>query len=257
MLKIGLLGASGRVGRLLIEEIISDEELQLSSVFLHRELDFVLPAQTFVSNDCEAFMKHCDLVIDFSMPVATHILLQTAQNIPIPIVSGTTGLEQKTFDLMKQISSDLPILHASNMSIGIAALNSVVAQLSCFLKKADIEICEIHHRYKKDAPSGTAITLAESCSKARGLELSKVGVYSREGENNARRENEIGVMSLRGGDIAGRHTVGFYMNGEYLELTHNATSRSTFAKGAIDAAKWLATQKNGFYKINDIFQFQV
>lgn len=254
MLKIGLLGVSGRVGRLLIEEIVSDEHLQLSSVFVHKELNFTLPAQAFVSNDFEVFMKHCDLVVDFSLPIATHALLQTAQNIPIPIVCGTTGLEQKTFDLMKRVSSSLPILYASNMSMGITVLNGVVAQLSRLLKNANIEISEIHHRYKKDAPSGTAITLAQSCSKARGLELSKVKVCGREGENSKRGEDEIAIMSLRGGDIVGKHTVGFYMDGEYLELTHNATSRLTFVKGAIEAAKWLIEQKNGFYGMNDIFQ---
>lgn len=256
MLKIGLLGVSGRVGRLLVEEIISDEYLQLSSVFVHRELNFTLPVQVFVSNDFEAFIKHCDLVVDFSLPVATHALLQTAQNIPIPIVCGTTGLEQKTFDLMKRVSSNLPILYASNMSMGVTVLNGVVAQLSRLLKNANIEISEIHHRYKKDAPSGTAIALAESCSKARGLELPKVKVCGREGENSKRGEDEIAIMSLRGGDIIGKHTVGFYMDGEYLELTHNATSRLTFVKGAIEAAKWLVVQKNGFYGMNDIFQFQ-
>ena len=143
------------------------------------------------------------------------------------------------------------MLYATNMSLGIAILKRLVAIASEKLRDFDIEIVEMHHRYKKDAPSGTALTLAEFAAKARGLELDKVRVSGRDGNIGERTKDEIGVFALRGGDIVGRHTVGFYNDGEFLELNHTATSRDTFAKGAIRAAKWVATQEPGLYTIDD------
>ncbi|PAF42574.1 4-hydroxy-tetrahydrodipicolinate reductase [Helicobacter sp. 11S03491-1] len=253
MLKLGIFGATGRIGKLLLEEISMDKETSLGSVFIRKELDIHNLEGVFVTNDLEAFIQNCDLVIDFSLPQATHALLQTLWHIPKPIVCGTTGLEQKTLDLIHKLSELMPILYATNMSRGIAMLNKIVTLLSQSLSDADIEICEIHHRHKKDAPSGTALTLGESCAKARGLELSKIKVCNREGNIGERKKDEIAIMSLRGGDVAGRHTVGLYMDGEYLELTHNATSRLTFAKGALNAAKWLIKQPAGLYNIENIF----
>jgi len=137
------------------------------------------------------------------------------------------------------------------MSLGIAVLNRLVEIASKKLRDFDIEIVEMHHRYKKDAPSGTALTLAEHAARARGLELDKVRVSGRNGNIGERNKEEIGVFALRGGDIVGRHTVGFYNDGEFLELNHTATSRDTFAKGAIKAAKWIVSQEAGFYSIYD------
>lgn len=254
VMKIGVFGATGRVGKLLLEEIASDENFTLGSVFVRRELDFSLPEGTFVTNDIDSFIQNCDIIIDFSLPEATSKLLHSLSSIPKPLVCGTTGLEDSHIHTFKELSKKMPILYATNMSQGVAMLGKVGAMLSESLKDADIEICEIHHRYKKDAPSGTAITLAQKCAKARGLELSKVRVSGRDGNIGQRSKDEIAVMSLRGGDVAGRHTIGFYMDGEYIEITHNATSRLTFAKGALNAAKWLISQQNGLYDINNIFE---
>jgi 4-hydroxy-tetrahydrodipicolinate reductase len=137
------------------------------------------------------------------------------------------------------------------MSLGVAILNKLVYLASKSLEDFDIEIVEQHHRYKKDSPSGTAMTLAEHCAKARELDLNKVRVSGRDGMIGERTKDEIAVMALRGGDIVGRHTVGLYNDGEFLELNHTATSRDTFAKGAVKAAKWLKDQKPGLYSIND------
>ena len=145
----------------------------------------------------------------------------------------------------------MPVLYASNMSAGIALLKQLVQKVSATLKDFDIEIVEMHHRHKVDAPSGTALTLAEFAAKGRDLDLDKVRVSGRDGQIGPRSKDEIAVMALRGGDIVGRHTVGFYNDGEYIELTHVATSRETFSKGAIRAAVWLATQEAGLYSIND------
>jgi 4-hydroxy-tetrahydrodipicolinate reductase len=137
------------------------------------------------------------------------------------------------------------------MSLGVAILNKLVSLASKSLSEFDIEIVEQHHRYKVDSPSGTALTLGETASTARGLSLDDVRISGRDGDIGARTKNEIAVMSLRGGDIVGRHTVGFYNDGEYIELNHTATSRHTFSKGAIKAARWLISQEVGLYSIND------
>ncbi len=148
----------------------------------------------------------------------------------------------------------MPILYATNMSLGVALLNNLVAIASKALKNFDIEIVEMHHRNKRDAPSGTALTLAQSVAKARDLNLDNVRISGREGNIGARTRDEISVMSLRGGDIVGKHTVGFYNDGEFIELNHTATSRDTFASGAIRAGEWLHNQANGLYDIKDCLE---
>jgi len=144
------------------------------------------------------------------------------------------------------------VFYATNMSLGVAVLNRLAELASGALREFDIEIVEMHHHHKKDAPSGTALTLASHCASARNLDIDKVRVSGRDGMIGARSRDEIAVMALRGGDIAGRHTAGFYGDGEYIELTHVATSRATFAKGAISSALWLAAQKAGRYGIYDV-----
>jgi 4-hydroxy-tetrahydrodipicolinate reductase len=152
---------------------------------------------------------------------------------------------------MVKASESSPILYATNMSLGVALLNQLVLQASKSLKDFDIEIVEMHHRHKKDAPSGTALTLAESAAKGRELDLNSVRISGRDGNIGARTKDEISVMALRGGDIVGRHTVGFYNDGEFIELNHTATSRDTFAKGALHAGVWLIDQNSGLYDIKD------
>jgi 4-hydroxy-tetrahydrodipicolinate reductase len=190
-------------------------------------------------------------VIDFSAPAATEELLEEALKNPTPLVIATTGFSAHQQNLMKEASKEMPLLYSSNMSVGIALLKQLVEKVSATLKDFDIEIVEQHHRHKVDAPSGTALTLGEFAAKGRGLDLEKVRVSGRDGQIGARTKDEIAVMALRGGDIVGRHTVGFYNDGEFLELNHTATSRDTFAKGAIRAAKWLVNQEKGLYSIND------
>lgn len=256
MLKIGVFGASGRVGKLILEEIEKTQDLEIGAVFVRRELDFSLPEGSFVTNDIAEFIQCCDVIIDFTTPEATRILLQALLENPKPCVIGTTGLLQEDFTLINQASLNAPILYATNTSMGVAVLNKVVANVSKILNQADIEISEIHHRHKVDAPSGTALTLAQSCANARDVALEDVMITDRKVAHK-RKEGEISVVSLRGGDVAGRHTVGFYMNGEYLEFTHNATSRATFAKGAIVCARWLYDKSPRIYEIYDVFDKKI
>ena len=252
MAKVGIVGSTGRVGNLLIDALIEETELSLGAVHVFDELKRDLPGEVLVTNSMKALLENCDVVIDFSAPEATQELCEEALKNPTPLVIATTGFTEHQQNLMLEASKEMPLLYASNMSAGIALLKQLVEQVARTLQDFDIEIVEQHHRHKVDSPSGTALTLGEFAAKGRGLELSDVRISGRDGQIGARTKDEIAVMALRGGDIVGRHTVGFYNDGEFLELNHTATSRQTFSKGAIRAAKWLITQeKPGLYSIND------
>ncbi len=249
-MKYGIVGATGRVGQLLIK-ILKEENAKIGAVMFQGKQTIEFDEDTIITNDAKTLLENSDIVIDFSAPIATQNLLEAALENPKPLVIATTGLNDHQKNLMIEASKKTPILYATNMSLGIAILNKLVAMVSEKLRDFDIEIVEQHHRYKVDAPSGTALTLAESCAKARGLELKNVIVTGRSGHVGPRSKDEIGVFAVRGGDVVGRHTVGFYNDGEFLELNHTATSRETFARGAIKVAKWLINQKPGLYSIND------
>lgn len=309
-INIGLLGSTGRVGRLLIDEIAQSNKAILSAMFVREKLDFApntlhqKPNQnpTLITNDLGEFIASCEVIIDFSARSGTASLLsalqkrldssdnQRQENKPkyslpksslsksnpsksslskstlptLPAcVIGTTGLSKDDFTLLDSLSKHTPILYAANMSLGVAILRQVVQEVASKLQNADIEISEIHHRFKKDAPSGTALALAHSCAKGRGLSdtNTKNSNLAQNPQNlfitdrasaGERKEGQISIVSLRGGDVAGRHTVGFYMQGEYLEFTHNATNRATFAKGALECALWLSKQKPNLYDIDSM-----
>ncbi len=251
MIKVGIHGSTGRVGHLLIENLKNDELAKPYMLHAIEEFTFALPNDVSVTESYSELFKNSDVVIDFTIAFATETLLEAALENPTPLVIGTTGLSTHQQNLLSEASKLMPILYATNMSLGVAVLNKLASLASKSLSDFDIEIVEQHHRYKKDAPSGTAMTLGENVAKARGLELEKVRVSGRNGLIGERSKDEIAIMALRGGDIVGRHTVGFYNDGEFIELNHTATSRDTFAKGAIRAAKWIVNQKNGLYSIND------
>jgi len=251
MIKIGIVGSTGRVGSLLIDNLKDDSEAKLSVVHVFDKLERELPEDVLITNSMKVLLENCDVVIDFSAPEATEELLENALKNPTPLVIATTGFTAHQQNLLAEASEEMPLLYSSNMSVGIALLKQLVEKVSAALEDFDIEIVEQHHRHKVDAPSGTALTLGEFAAKGRGLDLQAVRVSGRDGQIGARTKDEIAVMALRGGDIVGRHTVGFYNDGEFLELNHTATSRDTFSKGAIRAAKWLIGQKKGLYSIND------
>ena len=251
MIKVGIVGSTGRVGGLLIDNLKDDSEAKLSAVHVFDNLERELPEDVLITNGMEVLLKNSDIVIDFSAPEATEELLEAALKNPTPLVIATTGFTAHQQNLLTEASKEMPLLYSSNMSVGIALLKQLVEKVSATLEDFDIEIVEQHHKHKVDAPSGTALTLGEFAAKGRGLDLDAVRVSGRDGQIGARTKDEIAVMALRGGDIVGRHTVGFYNDGEFLELNHTATSRDTFSKGAIRAAKWLIGQEKGLYSIND------
>ncbi|KYJ86791.1 4-hydroxy-tetrahydrodipicolinate reductase [Sulfurovum riftiae] len=251
MTKVGIVGSTGRMGAHLIKNVLEEEGLELAGLHVFDELTVDVPAEVLITNSMSELLKVCDVIIDFSAPVATQELCEEALKNPTALVIATTGFTAHQQNLMTEAAKEMPVLYSSNMSAGIALLKQLVEQVSATLKDFDIEIVEQHHRHKVDAPSGTALTLGEFAAKGRGLDLDTVRVSGRDGQIGARTKDEIAVMALRGGDIVGRHTVGFYNDGEFLELNHTATSRETFSKGAIRAAKWLVDQKSGLYSIND------
>ncbi|RBQ26503.1 MULTISPECIES: 4-hydroxy-tetrahydrodipicolinate reductase [Arcobacteraceae] len=253
MVKIGILGSTGRVGSLLIDDLKNDNEAVLSCVHVLKKLEKVLPENTVVTNDINVLFDESDVIIDFSSPTGTEELLNAVveSGKRKALVIATTGLNKHQQNLLLEASKLVPILYATNMSLGVAVLNKLVALASKTLRDFDIEIVEQHHRHKIDSPSGTALTLAEHAANARDLNLDEVRVSGRDGQIGARTKDEIAVMALRGGDIVGRHTVGFYNDGEFLELNHTATARNTFSKGAIKVAKWIVRKDANLYSIND------
>lgn len=264
MIKIGICGSLGRMGQ-EIKQCLESEAHKDTAQDKGGAQSKDSTAQSKASDENAAVLgfaydkggdlgelfKNSSVIIDFSALSATKALLDFALNAPKPLVIGTTGLDESTYALIKKASEKMPVFYATNMSLGVAVLNLLAKQAATLLKGFDIELVEMHHRHKKDAPSGTAMTLAQTLAKARNLDLNKVRVSGRDGLIGERSKDEIAVMSLRGGDIVGKHTVGFYENGEFLELSHTATSRATFAKGAVTVAKWLVSQKNGLYSMND------
>jgi len=253
MINVGVLGSTGRVGSLLIDDLQIDEQAQLSAVHVLNKIEKQLPDNTVVTNDIKVLFDSSDVIIDFSAPSATEALLnEVVENgARKPLVIATTGFTKHQQNLLVEASKLVPVLYASNMSLGVAVLNKLVALASKTLRDFDIEIVEQHHKHKVDSPSGTALTLGEHAAKARDLDLDEVRVSGRDGQIGARTKDEIAVMALRGGDIVGRHTVGLYNDGEFLELNHTATSRSTFSKGAIKVAKWIVGKEAKLYSIND------
>lgn len=251
MVKIGIHGASGKMGRMIIECLKNESGAKLSAAYMIEPLDFALPDGVILTDKFDELFANCDVVIDFTIKEGAINLLNYARTDPKPLVIGTTGLGEDGANLLKLASAAMPILYATNMSLGVAVLNRLAALASKALREFDAEIVEQHHRHKKDAPSGTALTLGERVAAARGLNLKEVLVTGRDGLVGARSKDEIAILAVRGGDVVGRHTVGFYNEGEFIELNHTATSRATFAKGAIKAAIWVAGQSSGLYGIDD------
>lgn len=251
MVKIGIHGASGKMGRMIIECLKNEPGAKLSAAYTIEPLDFALPDGVILTDKFDELFANCDVVIDFTIKDGAINLLNYARTDPKPLVIGTTGLGEEGANLLKLASAAMPILYATNMSLGVAVLNRLAALASKALREFDAEIVEQHHRHKKDAPSGTALTLGERVAAARGLNLKDVLVTGRDGLVGARSKDEIAILAVRGGDIVGRHTVGFYNDGEFIELNHTATSRATFAKGAIKAAIWVAGRESGLYGIDD------
>ena len=200
-----------------------------------------------------ALEKGADVAIDFTAPAATQRHAQICAARKVALVAGTTGLSPQARTDVASRSREVPIVLAPNMSVGVNVLFRLVAEAARALGPSyEVEIVEAHHRAKKDAPSGTALRLAEIAADALDLDRGSAFVYERHGETGPRRPGTVGLVALRGGDVVGDHTVYFFADGERLELTHRATSRDNFARGAVRAARWVAGKPPGLYDMQDV-----
>ncbi|MBE0543968.1 MAG: 4-hydroxy-tetrahydrodipicolinate reductase [Verrucomicrobia bacterium] len=240
MTKVIITGAKGRMGRAL-----------LHCAPAHRDLDVV--GQIDQGDDLTAIIQQGDVVIDFSAHTATARIAELCSANNKALVVGTTGHDDKEKSRITQHASRIPMVLASNYSTGVNTLFWLTRKAAEILgSDYDVEIVEMHHRLKKDAPSGTAKSLAEILAEVRRQQLSKVARHGREGIVGERTHEEIGIHSVRGGDVVGDHTVIFATNGERVELTHKASSRDTFANGALRAALWVVRQPPGLYDMQDV-----
>jgi 4-hydroxy-tetrahydrodipicolinate reductase len=211
------------------------------------------PSGVRITADLEEFLRNVEVVIDFSVAAATAKLLPVCAGQRIPMVVGTTGLDATTRASLERAAEMVPIVFAPNYSQGINALYFLVARATELLGPAfDAEIVEIHHRLKVDAPSGTALRLAEVVAGAKQLDAARAVSTGRSGQVGVRPIEEIGVVALRGGDAVGEHTLYLMGEGERIELTHRATDRSIFARGAVRAAHWVVTRPAGLYDMADV-----
>jgi 4-hydroxy-tetrahydrodipicolinate reductase len=260
---IGVVGAAGRVGRMLIADIAATAGCRLvggvvrsGSAAVGRDLGELAGIGRLgiaVSDDTEALLRACDVAIEFTTPAATAVHAALAARLGKPVVIGTTGLHGAEEAAVRAAAAAIPIVWAANTSLGINLLQGLVAQVAARLgAEWDIEIVEMHHRHKVDAPSGTALALGRAAAAARGADFDAVAVRGRDGITGARPEGAIGFAALRGGDNIGEHHVIFAGQGEQLELTHRATNRGIYAKGAVCAALWLAGKPPGLYGMKEV-----
>lgn len=263
MTKIAILGANGRMGRVLIEATELDENVSLVAASVRSdsqwvgmdvgELSGIGKRNLAVTGSLDPDQARIDVVIDFTLPAALEQNLQWCIDNNKSMVIGTTGLNATHKSLLETAAKHIPIVFAANYSVGVNLMLNLVRQAASVMgKTADIEILEAHHRFKKDAPSGTAVAIGEAIAGELGRDLNTCAVYGREGDTGERDQSTIGFATVRAGDVVGEHTALFAEIGERLEITHKASSRLTFAKGAIVAAKWLKAQPPGLYSMQDV-----
>lgn len=257
-------GASGRMGSMIIRAVRDADDITLVGATEkpgspHVGLDAGLAARVpplevrVVTSLAEAIEARADVVIDFTAAAASLEHARLCAERGIALVVGSTGFSASARAEIAGLSRRMPVVMSPNMSVGVAVLMRLVSEAAKKLGPAyDIEILELHHRHKKDAPSGTALRLAEVASDARGGDPQRDVVYQRHGDVGERGDHELGVQSLRGGDVVGEHTVYFFGEGERLELSHRASSRQNFAVGALRAARWIVGKPPGLYDMQDV-----
>lgn len=250
-----VMGASGRMGSTLVRLIAAASDLELVAV-VEPKLELLPPMSCAIAKTLPEIIEDFPsaIIIDFTAPVATMENVRLATKYRNPYVIGTTGLNIEDKQELAILAKENLILFSPNMSIGVNVLLDILPKLTAMLgSDYDVDLMEIHHNMKKDAPSGTALRLAEAVAEGRHVPLEDVACYHREGIIGERPQGEIGIQTLRGGDIVGVHTVYYMGTGERIEVTHHAHSRENFAGGALRAARWLHTQKCGqLFSMRDV-----
>lgn len=249
MINVLVNGCNGKMGQEVVNQIESDKDLLVLAGFDREDLG---NTSYPVYNNISSITVKPDVIIDFSVPVATLNILEYAKEHSIPVVIATTGFSDEQLEKVKEYSKYVPIFKSANMSYDINLMAKLLAQIAPILKDSDIEIIETHHNRKIDAPSGTALLLADSINKS--LNNSLEYNFDRFSNREKRKENEIGFSSVRGGNIVGEHTVKFYSPYETFEITHTSYSRSVFAEGALKAAKFIISKEAGLYNMDDLLK---
>ncbi len=262
-LRIAVVGAGGRMGRQLIQAVSEANDVILGAAFERPgsslvgvdvgELAGIGKLGIAVSDDLISQKDQFDLLIDFTRPEGTLNHLQFCVEYHKKIVIGTTGFDEAGKRDIQQAAQKIPVVFASNFSVGVNLVFKLLEKAAKVMGDyCDIEIIEAHHRHKVDAPSGTALSMGEHIAKTLGRDLKTHGVFTREGITGERKPDEIGFATIRASDVVGEHSVWFADIGERVEIAHKATSRMTFAKGAVRAAKWLVNKENGLFDMTDV-----
>ena len=267
VVRVVVCGAAGRMGGCVLRAVRATEGMELAGATerpdapqVGRDAGVVAgiaPVGVTVSGSLETALERADVVVDFTAPAASLRHAQVCAARKVALVIGTTGLSTQARAEVAGLAREVPIVLAPNMSVGVNVLFRLVEQAARALGPAyDVEIVEMHHRAKRDAPSGTALRLEEVAAEALHLDVRSATVYERHGDTGARRAGTIGIQALRGGDVVGDHTVYFLADGERLELTHRATSRDNFARGAVRAARWVVGKPAALYDMQDVLGFK-
>ncbi|NQU71166.1 MAG: 4-hydroxy-tetrahydrodipicolinate reductase [Rhodospirillales bacterium] len=262
-LKIGVMGAGGRMGGAVLRQVMETDGCVAiaacdmpGSPAIGRdagELAGIGATGVIIGDDAASMFAQVDAVIEFTLPDATIEHARIAADTGRVHVIGTTGLDAAGEAILREAGAGATIVHAPNMSKPVNILFALTRQVAALLDdRFDIEILEMHHKHKVDAPSGTALGLGRAAAAGRGVDLAEVSQMTREGHTGPRKQGDIGFVTLRGGDVTGDHSVIFAIEGERLELTHKASSRQIFARGAVDAALWARDRPAGFYTMFDV-----
>ena len=261
-LRIAVAGASGRMGHMLIEAVLGSTDCTLAAALdlagspaIGKDAgDFIGRATgVIISADAQAALKNADVLIDFTRPEGTLHHIAVCTKLGLRMVIGTTGFDAAGKGTIADAAQKTAVMFAPNMSVGVNLTLKLLELAAKTLPQGyDIEIIEAHHRMKVDAPSGTALRMGEVVATAMGRDHDKVAVYDRKGETGARKDESIGYAVVRGGDLVGDHTVMFIGQGERIEVSHRASSRMTYAQGALRACRFLRDKKNGLFDMQDV-----
>ncbi len=261
--RIGITGAAGRMGRNLMLAVGEHTDASLGAALERQDNPFIghdageLAGSgrmgVALQDDVDSALQGLDALIDFTAPEATARHADLCARAGVPLVVGTTGLDTAHLEALQEAAATIPLVYAANYSAGVTLALRLIADAARALgDDYDVEIIEAHHRHKVDAPSGTALRMGEVVAETLGRDLARDAVYGREGQTGVRDSRTIGFETIRGGDIVGEHTVMFAGLGERIEITHRASSRMTFARGALRAALWAVTQPPGLYDMEDV-----
>ena len=261
-LKVAIAGSTGRMGRVLIETVMHAPDAQLAAALEQRGNPSIgknvgeligEPCDVRISDEIEKVLAGCDVLIDFTRPEGTLAHLAACRKLGVKLVIGTTGFDDAQKRTISDAARDVAIALAPNFSVGVNVTYKLLEVAAAAMKDGyDVEIVEVHHKHKIDAPSGTALRMGEVVARGLGRDLKKCAVYGREGVTGERKAETIAFSSIRGGDAVGDHTVMFLGAGERIEITHRASSRTTYAQGALRSARFLADKKSGLYDMQDV-----